>query len=39
LLFIINRSGYDWAVTVRGYAAVTVKLPTYGALHRLLVKG
>lgn len=40
LLFVINRSGYDWEVTVtpRGYPAVTVKLPTYGALHRLLIK-
>lgn len=40
LLFIINRSGYDWEVTVtaRGYPSVTVKLPTYGAIHRLIEK-
>ena len=33
LLFVINRSGYDWTVEVmpRGYQPVTVKLPTYGA--------
>lgn len=41
LLFVINRSGYDWDVTVtpRGYPAVLVKLPTYGAVHRLIKKG
>lgn len=40
LLFVINRSGYDWEVTVtpRGYPPVTVKLPTYGAVHRLIKK-
>lgn len=40
LLFVINRSGYDWEVEVapRGYQSVKVKLPTYGAVHRLLEK-
>lgn len=40
LLFIINRSGYDRTVTVtaRGYPPVTVKLPTYGVVHRLIEK-
>jgi hypothetical protein len=38
LLFVINRSGYDWTVTVRprGYQPVTVTLPTYGADRRSL---
>lgn len=33
LLFVINRSGFDWQVTVtpRGYAAAQVQLPTHGA--------
>ena len=40
LLFLINRSGYPWTVTVaaRGYRAEQVRLPGYGArrvrLHR-----
>ena len=33
LLFLINRSGYSWTVTVapRGYRAEQVSLPGYGA--------
>ena len=33
LLFLINRSGYPWTVTVaaRGYRAEQVRLPAYGA--------
>ena len=33
LLFVINRSGYPWTVTVtaRGYRAEQVHLPSYGA--------
>ncbi len=40
LLFVINRAGYDWTVTItaRGYPAISVKLPTYGAIHRLIEK-
>ena len=36
LLFVINRSGYEWTVEVtpRGYRAVTLKLPSYGAERR-----
>ena len=35
LLFVINRSGYDWEVTVtpRGYRTATVQLPTHGAVR------
>ena len=35
LLFVINRSGYAWEVTVtpRGYEAATVQLPTHGAVR------
>jgi len=38
LLFVMNRSGYDWQIEVhpRNYAPVTVKLPAYGAVRRLL---
>ena len=38
LLFLINRSGYDWEVEVqpRGYQAERVRLPTHGATHRLV---
>ena len=38
LLFLINRSGYDWEVEVqpRGYQAEKVRLPTHGAAHRLV---
>lgn len=38
LLFLINRSGYDWEVEVqpRGYQAEKVRLPTHGATHRLV---
>ena len=38
LLFLINRSGYDWEVDVqpRGYQAERVRLPTHGAAHRLV---
>jgi len=40
LLFLINRSGYDWEVEVqpRGYQAESVRLPTHGATHRLVRK-
>ena len=40
LLFVINRSGYDWEIEVapRTFRPVKVKLPTYGATHRLLQK-
>lgn len=40
LLFVINRSGYDWEVTVtpRGYAPTTVKLPTHGAVRRIVTR-
>jgi hypothetical protein len=38
LLFVINRSGYDWEVEVqpRGYGAEKLRLPTHGATHRLM---
>ncbi len=38
LLFTINRSGFDWEVTVqpRGYEAVTLQLPHYGAMYSLV---
>ena len=38
LLFLINRSGYDWEVEVQpsGYQAERVRLPTHGATHRLV---
>jgi beta-galactosidase GanA len=38
LLFVMNRSGYDWEIEVcpRSYAPVTVKLPSYGAVRQLL---
>ncbi|MDE0079904.1 MAG: beta-galactosidase [Caldilineaceae bacterium] len=38
LLFLINRSGYDWEVEVqpRGYQPEKVRLPTHGATHRLV---
>jgi beta-galactosidase GanA len=38
LLFVINRSGYDWEIEVcpRGYREVRVKLPTYGAVRQTL---
>ena len=38
LLFLINRSGYDWEVDVppRGYQAERVRLPTHGAARRLV---
>jgi len=38
LLFVINRSGYDWEVDVapRGYRPIKLRLPTYGTAHRLL---
>jgi beta-galactosidase GanA len=38
LLFVMNRSGYDWQIEVcpRGYQPVGVKLPTYGAVRQLL---
>ena len=38
LLFVINRSGYDWEVDIqpRGYGEVRLRLPTYGATHRLV---
>jgi beta-galactosidase GanA len=40
LLFVINRSGYDWEieVTPRGYAPVTVKLPDHGARQLFVTK-
>lgn len=40
LLFVINRSGYDWEVKVtpRGYRPLTVQLPTHGATHRFVYK-
>ncbi len=40
LLFVINRSGYDWEieVTPRGYQQVKVQLPTHGATHQLVRK-
>ena len=40
LLFVINRSGYDWEVEVtpRGYQPEMIKLPTHGATHRLVRK-
>ena len=40
LLFLINRSGYDWEVEVqpRGYQTEKVRLPTHGATHRLVRK-
>lgn len=39
LLFVMNRSGYDWQIEVRprGYQAVAVKLPAYGAVHQTLL--
>ena len=38
LLFVINRSGYDWEieVTARGYLPVKVRPPAYGACRQLL---
>lgn len=38
LLFVINRSGYDWEVKVspRGYEPATIKLPTHGAVRQLM---
>ena len=40
LLFVINRSGYDWEVEVapRGYRPVQLKLPHHGGARRLLEK-
>lgn len=39
LLFVINRSGYDWEVEVtpRGYQTERIQLPHHGAAHRLVV--
>ena len=41
LLFVINRSGYSWEVEVapRGYRPVQLKLPTYGAVRKMLERG
>ena len=38
LLFVINRSGYDWEIVVqpRGYQAEKLRMPTHGAAHRLV---
>ena len=38
LLFVINRSGYDWEVEIqpRGYGAEKLRLPNHGAAHRLV---
>ncbi len=38
LLFVINRSGYEWQIEVhaRGYQPITVKPPAYGAARKLL---
>jgi hypothetical protein len=38
LLFVINRSGYEWeiGVTPRGYRPVQIKLPGYGAVRQLI---
>lgn len=38
LLFVINRSGYAWEVTVtpRGYTPITLQLPTHGAKRHLI---
>jgi len=38
LLFVINRSGYDWEIDVapRGYRPIRITLPTYGATRRVL---
>ena len=38
LLFVMNRSGYDWEIEVcpRTYQPVSVKLPSYGAVRRVL---
>lgn len=40
LLFVINRSGYDWEVEVtpRGHHPERIRLPTHGATHRLVRK-
>jgi beta-galactosidase GanA len=40
LLFVMNRSGYDWQIEVRprGYREVRVKLPTYGAVRQALAR-
>lgn len=38
LLFVMNRSGYDWRIEVcpHGYAPVTIQLPSCGAVRRVL---
>ena len=38
LLFVMNRSGYDWQIEVhpRGYQEVRLKLPSYGAVRQPL---
>jgi len=38
VLFVINRSGYAWEIEVapRGYQPVKVKMPTHGAVHKIV---
>ncbi len=40
LLFVINRSGYDWEmeVSARGYRPVRVRPPAYGAARHVLLR-